>query len=304
MPHYAPSHHADLGTPRGDVVKPAPFDYVAARSLDHALEVLAGNGDAKVIAGGQSLMPVLNMRLGRPEIVVDIGRLDDLARLRVDTGSLVVGAGATQTAVLSDPRVSAGWPMLTAAIAEIGHPQIRNRGTVCGSLAHNDPAAELPAVAQALDATMHVRSRRGQRTVEAADMFVGPFTTDLADDELLTEVRFPPQPAGSGWSFREFATRPGDFATVGVATRLTRRGDEVAEARIALFGIGGSARRSSAAEAAVQRSSPGPAEDAVRAALKSDLDPIDDLHASAATRLDLAEQLVIESIHEAWERSR
>ncbi len=284
-------------------MKPAPFDYVAARSVEHAVELLAGDIEAKVIAGGQSLMPVLNMRLGRPELVVDIGRLDVLNDVRInDSGALLVGAAATQAQVLAHPEVNRGWPLLAVAIANIGHPQIRNRGTICGSLAHNDPAAELPAAAIALDAILHIHSSRGLRTVAADQMFIGPFMTALAPDDLLVHAEFPPPPAGAGWSFREFATRPGDFATVGVAVQLVRSDGVVADARVVLFGVSGSATRLHSAEEALMGSSPSRVEDQVRAQLGAELDPPDDAHASAGLRRDLAEKLTIEAISEAWER--
>ncbi len=284
-------------------MKPAPFDYVAARSVEHAVELLAGGTDAKVIAGGQSLMPVLNMRLGRPELVVDIGRLDVLNHVRIsDSGALLVGATATQAQVLAHPDVNRGWPLLATAVANIGHPQIRNRGTICGSLAHNDPAAELPATAIVLDATLRIQSSRRIRTLPAEQMFVGPFMTALTPDELLVEAEFPPPPAGAGWSFREFATRPGDFATVGVAVQLVRRDGVVADARLVLFGVGGSATRAHSAEEALTGSSPSRVEDQVRAQLEAELDPADDVHASAGLRRDLAEKLTIDAIAEAWAR--
>jgi carbon-monoxide dehydrogenase medium subunit len=284
-------------------MKPAPFDYVAARSVEHAVELLAGDTEAKVIAGGQSLMPILNMRLGRPELVIDIGRLDVLNHVRIsESGALLVGAAATQTQLLAHPGINRGWPLLATAVSNIGHPQIRNRGTICGSLAHNDPAAELPATAIALDATMHIQSSRGLRTIPAEQMFVGPFMTALAPDDLLIEAEFPLPPAGAGWSFREFATRPGDFATVGVAVQLIRRDGVVADTRIVLFGVGGSATRVHSTEEVLMGSSPSRVENQVRAQLEAELDPADDVHASAGLRQDLAEKLTIEAIAEAWER--
>ena len=284
-------------------VKPAPFDYVAATSVDHALALLGGGADAKVIAGGQSLLPVLNMRLAAPELVVDIGRLDELGALGVDPdGSLVVGAAVTQTEALDDPALRDGWPMLHAAIANIGHPQIRNRGTVCGSLAHNDPAAELPAVALALDVSVRVGSTAGERMVPAEELFVGPFMTSLEPHELLLAAVFPPQPAEAGWSFREFAARPGDFATVGLAVRLIRRDDAIAEARVAVFGVGGTARRATAVERALVGSVGPSVAETVHAALDAEIEPTADIHASAATRRDLTHGLLAEAVDDAWER--
>ncbi|MGI9616959.1 MAG: FAD binding domain-containing protein [Acidimicrobiales bacterium] len=284
-------------------MKPAPFDYVAARSVDHAVELLGSDADAKIIAGGQSLLPVLNMRLAAPILVVDIGRVDELATIRIDDeGSLVVGAAITQTDALADRSVADGWPMLHTAITNIGHPQIRNRGTVCGSFAHADPAAELPAVALALDASFLVRSASGERTIPAGDMFVGPFMTALEPEDLLVAAAFPMKAADTGWAFREFATRPGDFATVGVAVRLTTSDGVAADPRVAVFGVGGAATRLPTVEQALVGTA-NPAIDAdVGTALNGAIDPVDDVHASADTRLELTRRLLIDAVAEAWRR--
>ena len=284
-------------------MKPPPFDYVAARSVEHAVELLGSEADAKVIAGGQSLLPVLNMRLASPSLVVDIGRVDELASIRIDhDGSLVVGAAVTQTDALASSVVAEGWPILHTAITNIGHPQIRNRGTVCGSLAHADPAAELPAVALALDASCLVRSAVGERVVLAGEMFLGPFMTALEPEDLLVAATFPAMAADSGWAFREFAARPGDFATVGVAVRLTSRDGVVADPRVAVFGVGGAATRLATVEQAVLGATNPTVDDDVGAALDDAIDPIDDVHASAATRLELTRRLLTDAIAEAWRR--
>ena len=286
-------------------MKPAPFDYVAAQSVEQAVALLASRDDATIIAGGQSLMPVLNMRLGRPELVVDIGGIPGLAHIDIDeAGSLHIGANATQTQALSDPRVASGWPLLTAALAHIGHPQIRNRGTVGGSLAHNDPAAELPAVAVALGAHMNMTSSDGDRVVGADSFFDGPFMTALDETDLLVSVTVPPPPAGAGWSFREFALRPGDFATVGVAAVLTRQADIVGTARLVVFGAGGSPLRIGTVEDALIGSTPGEVADQLENAMAVDLDPPDDIHASAEFRRELAHHLLSEALEEAWDRAQ
>jgi carbon-monoxide dehydrogenase medium subunit len=285
-------------------VKPPPFDYVAARSVEHALELLNAGPDARVLAGGQSLMPLLNLRLASPELVVDIGRIPELQSITVDDGTLVIGAGVTQADAAADRRVREGWPALAAAIGHIGHAQIRNRGTVCGSLAHNDPLAELPAVAVALEATVVVASPTGERTVPAAEVFVGPFMTSLDAGELVAAVRFPTLPAGTGWSVCELATRPGDFATAGVVTRLSVVDGAVAEARVVLFGLGPGPQRATLVEEAVIGSTGPGFDDDVLARLDASLEPADDAHASSATRRELAAVLVTRSLVEAWERSR
>ncbi len=287
-------------------MKPPPFTYAGARSIEHAVELLAGNEDARVLAGGQSLLPLLNLRLAAPEMLVDIGRIAELQNTVVDEGGLTIGAGVIQADAASDPRVRDGWPMLVAAIAQIGHPQIRNRGTVCGSLAHNDPLAELPAVAVALDATLVVRSATGERTIAAAEMFLGPFMTALDDGDLLVAVRFPHPPAAHGWSLREHATRDGDFATAGVAVRLTKGvgSGPVTDARVVLFGLGGSPLRAEVVERALVGADEPSLSPAVLAALAESLDPPDDIHGSAATRRELAAVLVVEAVAEAWGRAR
>lgn len=286
-------------------MKPAPFDYVAATSREHALDLLAGAADAKVLAGGQSLLPVLSMRLGHPEVLVDIGRIRELREVTVDSrGSLVIGASATQASVLTDPRVHRGWPLLTAAIRHIGHPQIRNRGTVCGSLAHNDPAAELPAAALALDASMRVASARGRREIAAGEMFLGPFTTALEPDELLEAVVLAPARSASGSSFREFSTRRGDFATVGVAVHLVRDGGVVAEVRVVLLGAAGSATRVRGVEDAVLGRAVTPELCATLPEIAAgEMTPPEDVHATAEFRTEQGSRLVAEAVLDAWETS-
>ncbi len=285
-------------------MKPPPFDYVAARSVDHAVELINGTADARVMAGGQSLMPLMNLRLASPDLVVDIGRIPELRSITVDDGTLVIGAGVTQSEAASDRRLRDGWPILAAAIDNIGHTQIRNRGTVCGSLAHNDPLAELPAVALALDATLVVAGPGGERMVRADEMFVGPFMTSLDEGELVVAARFGAQPNGSGWSVCEFAIRPGDFATVGVVTRLTIVDGIAADVRVVLFGVGPGPIRSTVVEQAVAGSTTPDLDSSTLDALDQSINPGDDAHASGATRRRLAADLVSQSIAEAWERSQ
>ncbi|TWP34673.1 FAD binding domain-containing protein [Leekyejoonella antrihumi] len=286
-------------------MKPAPFDYRAAHSVAEAIRLLGdGDREIKVLAGGQSLLPVLNMRMGHPDVLVDICRIPELGSIDVDSQEAVhIGAAVRQAQAHADPRLRSGWPVLTEAIGHIGHPQIRNRGTVCGSLAHNDPASELPAVAVALDAELVARSQRGLRRLNAADFFDGPFSTVLEEDELLTEVVFPRQPAWSGSSFQEFSTRVGDFATAGVVVRLERAGDVVSAARLVFFGVGGSPVRVAAAEQALLDAPVTPSSTAAAvSALEEQLDPVGDIHATAAFRKELAAQLAVTGINQAWER--
>ena len=211
-------------------MKPAPFKYHRPASIDEALRLLSEHGDeAKILAGGQSLVPLMNFRLVRPLHVIDINRLPDLAHVIHASGELRFGALARWTQVQFSPAVVAGWPLLAQAIKRVGHPQIRNRGTLCGSAAHADPAAELPSVLVALQATLVMVSSRGQRTLPAADFFQGIFTTALRPDELLAEIVVPEAGAGQPIGFAEFARRSGDFALAGAVR---------AGGRLVAFGAG------------------------------------------------------------------
>jgi CO/xanthine dehydrogenase FAD-binding subunit len=229
-------------------VKPAPFEYVAPRSLDEALGALGE--DAKALAGGQSLVPLLNFRLARPERIVDLNNVDDLSYVRRSEGTLRIGA-LTRQATLERSRVVAEhWPLLTRAVKLVAHPAIRNRGTVGGSLAHADPAAELPVAMRALDARLHARSAaRGERVIVAADFFQAPLMTALEPDELLVEIEVPAQPPGARAAFAEHARTHGDFALAGAA--VVRAGSE--HAAIALLGAGPTPVRAADAEAALRR---------------------------------------------------
>lgn len=215
-------------------MKPAPFAYDAPRELDEVLALLAREGeDVKVLAGGQSLVPLLNFRLARPDRLVDLNGVASLAYLRVDDGVLRIGALARHADLERSADVAAGWPLLAEAVRHVGHPQIRARGTVCGSVGHADPAAELPVALCALDARFHVRSARGSRVLTSDELFLGFLTTSLEQDELLVEIEVPAMPAGSGSGFAEYARTHGDFAVGGAAAVVTPGG-----ARLALLGAG------------------------------------------------------------------
>lgn len=288
-------------------MKPPPLDYAAPGELAEVLGLLADEDrEAKVIAGGQSLMPLLNMRLARPDLLVDIAQVGDLPGITVDgDGALTIGAQVTQARALEDPLVGHGWPVLAQGMACIAHPQIRNRGTVCGSLAHNDPAAELPALAVALDASFHVESSRGSREIPAEQMFVTVFTTALQPGELLTHVRFPAPTPGTGWCFAELSRRRGDFATIGVVVGL-RREDKgpISWARIVFCGAGAVPVRAPGAEHLLTGGSGGSdlfADAAGTAA--AEIDPPEDIHASAQFRRDAARHLVARALEAAWTRT-
>ena len=225
-------------------MKPAPFDYVAPTSLAEALELL--DEDSRVLAGGQSLVPLLNFRLARPERLVDVNRLDELAYLRPDGGALRIGALARQAAVERSSEVAERWPLLHQAVRLVGHAQLRNRGTVAGSVAHADPAAELPVALAALDARFRARSVRGSRELSPAQLFVGPLVTALEPDEMLVEIEVPALPDGAGTAFVEHARTHGDFALAGAAAVLAP-----GHAALALLGAAPTPVRAPAAERAL-----------------------------------------------------
>lgn len=289
-------------------MKPPPFRYHAPERLEDLLELLDGGDDEiRVLAGGQSLVPVMNFRLARPDALVDLNRVDSLRYVRrTADGRLAVGAGTRQSDLIRDPRAVAGWALLVEGIRHIGHPQIRNRGTVCGSLAHHDPTAELPALALALDADLELASTRGRRELAAADFFVSSFETALEPDELLLEVSFAPPPADAGWSFREIARCRSGGAIVGAAVQLRRDGDgAIVEPRLVVFGAGARALRCSRAEQLAQgrRLDDGLLRD-LAGAVAEEVDPVADLHATADYRREAAGTLVSRAVAESWERAR
>jgi len=278
-------------------VKPPPFTYVAPESLDEAVAALAEHGeDAKVLAGGQSLIPLLSLRLARPTALIDLNRVTSLSSIEVN-GSTTIGAMTRHRAVERSADVASHVPLLAAAVPYIGHAAIRTRGTIGGSLAHADPAAELPAIALALDATFEARSVRGTRTIEASDFFDGYFTTALEVDEILTRVTFPHAAPSTGVSVQEMARRHGDFAMVAVVASVTAGGD----ARIALINMADRPVRAHEAEAAMKEGAP-IAE--VAALAVRDLDPSADLHATAAYRRAVAAVLVRRALTEAADRAK
>jgi len=290
-------------------MKPPPFDYVAPSSLEEALSILAAKGDdAKILAGGQSLVPVLNFRLAQPALLVDLNRIAELDYVAVDdAGAVRIGAMTRQRALERDARMPARAPLLAETMPLIAHPQIRNRGTVGGSLAHADPAGELPVAAVALEADILVRSQRGERTVAAADFFVGLMTTALAADEMLCELRLPPAPERTGWTFREIARRHGDYAHAGVAVRLTLAGDgTIATARLVYLSAGDVPLPAARARAILEGEAPSDELFATAAATaaRDEIEPSDDIHASAAFKRHLAEVLTRRALATALERAR
>ena len=230
-------------------MKPAPFELHEPGSVDSAVSLLVEYGDdAKVLAGGQSLTPMLSLRLTRFDHLVDLGRIDVLRGIVIEGDVVRIGTMTPQAAVERDAHVATAVPLLARAVPCIGHRAVRNRGTIGGSLAHADPASELPAVAMALDATFTGVGPKGARTVGARDFFLGTWTTALADDEILTEIAFPRARPGQGFAIEEVARRHGDFALAGAAVALTVRDGRIADAAVALFGMASAALRAPEAE--------------------------------------------------------
>ena len=290
-------------------MKPAPFVYFAPRTLEEALALLAQHGDdGKVLAGGQSLIPTMNFRLAQPTALIDLNNITELFYIKPHAaGGLRLGAMTRQRTIERDPQVIERAPLLHATMPYIAHTQIRNRGTIGGSLAHADPAAELPAVALALDAQLRLCSQRGERWVAARDFYVGLFATALAPDEVLVEIVLPPLPPRTGWSIQEIARRRGDYALVGVATTVTldERGN-CAQACIALLSVGEGPVQALRATAMLQGQTPTPAliAEAARTAATVDIEPNGDIHASAAFRRHLAQVLVRQALTEAFARAQ
>ena len=287
-------------------MKPAPFEYHAPGSVADAVGLLAEHADeCKVLAGGQSLVPMLALRLTRFEHIVDLNRVDELAGVSRTNGTLRVGAMTRQRAVERDAGVVATVPLLAAAVPFIGHTQIRNRGTIGGSIAHADPASELPAVALALGAELEVASASATRRVPATEFFEGTWTTCLADDELLVAVHFPVWEGRCGFAFEEVARRSGDFALAGVATAIEVDDDGIVRrAALSLLGMGGTPLRPAAAEAAIIGRAPDASDlDEIATLAVSDLDPPDDIHASSAYRKRIGAHLVRRTLARAIEEA-
>ena len=283
-------------------MKPAPFDYACPTTVEEAVALLASrSGDAKPIAGGQSLVPLLAFRLARPTLLVDLRKLPGLDQIEISDEGVRLGARVRWRDIEGDERLCSAHPLLAAAVSHVAHHQIRNRGTIGGSLAHADPAAEMPGVAVACDAEITVVGTSGLRVVPAADFFLGALTTVLEPDELIVELRLPPWPARRLWAFEEFARRRGDFAMAGIAAFYDE--EETGRARNAHFGVIGACRRPhrlTAAEAIVNggvidESVVGEAARVAAAAV----DPPEDLHASALYRRALVATLLDRALNRA-----
>jgi CO/xanthine dehydrogenase FAD-binding subunit len=289
-------------------MKPGTFAYHCPHSEDEALALLAESGDAKVLAGGQSLVPAMNFRLARPTVLVDLNRIATLSYIKEEpSGGLRIGAMTRQRAVERSPIVAARAPLLAEAMPWIAHAQIRNRGTVGGSLAHADPAAELPAVMVALGAQFTVRSRTGARGVPADRFYTGLFTTALQPGEVLVSIEIPPRQRGAGSAFTEVARRHGDFALAGVATEVVLDASgQCTSSRIVLLSVGDGPVVASKASSVLTGRIPNEKmiDEAARIAGESDVDPPSDIHASAAYRRQLVRVLVSRALTTAVGRAR
>lgn len=285
-------------------MKPPAFDYLRAATVAEALEAMQTEG-AKVIAGGQSLMPMLNFRLLRPTLLVDINRLAELDTLEeTPGGGLRIGALTRHRALEFSTLVRARFPILAAAAAQIGHLAIRNRGTIGGSLSHADPAAELLLMSVLLDASLTVQSRGGTRTVRASNHIAGALSTTLESSEIVTDITLPALAPGTGWGFEEVARRSGDFALAAVAVLIQRSGDRVREARVAVSGDMDGPLRIDAAEAALRGSRcDAQALAAAAQALRAGIEANSDLHASPALRHHLLDTLLGRACTQAWNRA-
>ncbi|QRG04797.1 xanthine dehydrogenase family protein subunit M [Xanthobacter dioxanivorans] len=286
-------------------MKPARFDYVRAESVAHAVEALArAGGDGKVMAGGQSLMPMMNFRLVQPSVLVDINRIAGLDRIARRGDRLALGALVRHRMTAEDPLIARHVPVLHAAMKHVAHLTVCNRGTFCGSVCHADPAAEMPMMSLLLDATLAITSPRGSRTLPARDFFVGSLATALEPDEMVTEIEMDIPPPGTGWGFEEFARRHGDYALAAVAVTLERRDGRAHDVRLAVMGVGEMPARLGAVEALLE----GATLDAARLdeavdALRAAITPTGDLNASADYRRHLAGVLARRALKDAWTRA-
>jgi CO/xanthine dehydrogenase FAD-binding subunit len=288
-------------------MKPCAFEYLAPGSVPEVMDLLQQYGDqAKILAGGQSLVPIMNFRLARPEVLIDINGLKELAYIREEADELMIGALTRERDVELAPLVRQKCPLLSEAISYIGHPTIRNRGTVGGSLAHGDPSAEIPTAIYALDGTIKTLGPDGESTFKPEEFFLTYLTTCLEPSQIVVDVTVPVLPDGTGWSFVELSRRSGDFAIVAVATVLFMDGNGACtDARICLGGVAPTPVRAQAAEDILsgQTLSDALVKEAGRLAVEA-TDPESDYHASADYRKAMTEVLVRKALRSAWEKTR
>ncbi len=286
-------------------MKLPPFEYACPATLDEAIALLASrDGDAKAISGGQSLMPILAFRLASPSLLVDLKKLKGLDQIKIDASGITLGAKVSWRQIEDDKRLATAHPLLQEMISHVAHYQIRNRGTVGGSIAHADPAAEMPGFSVTCDAKIVVKGSSGERIIPAGEFFEGPLMTVLEADELITEIRLPPWPAARRWGMLEFARRRGDFAMGGVAVfyDLDAQGRAV-DAHVGVIGAGSIPHRVPGAEAAINGTTVD--ETAILAAAKAaaaGVEPLTDIHASAAYRRNLISVLLERALRAAVAR--
>lgn len=275
-------------------MKPAPFAYQRPSTLEEALAALAGEQGAKVLAGGQSLVPLLSMRLAAPSMLIDINALPDLGHVTCDEAGVRVGALARHAHVLASPEAATTQPLVAMALANVAHPTIRNRGTTVGSIVHADAAAEMPMVLRLLEGSVDVASVRGRRTIPAAELFAGPLESTLAHDEIAVEAFFPALAPGAGVAFQEISRRHGDYALVGVAAHVQLEGDEVVRARLGYLSV---------SDVPVVVDVSDSLADPAGAAL-AELEPVDDIHATADYRAHLVRVLTPRVLAAATDHAR
>jgi carbon-monoxide dehydrogenase medium subunit len=282
-------------------VKPAKFEYHAPASVEEALQILQRyQGEARVLAGGQSLVPMMNFRLATPTAIVDLNRIAGLAELGEADGAVTIGAMVRQRWLEFAPLIAEKLPLLSAATRWIGHLPTRTRGTIGGSIAHADPAAEIPMILQVLEGEVVVRGPQGERRIRASDLFLAPLTTSLAADEIITEVRFPAMPTGACHAIEEFARRKGDFAIAGISVMLVRDDERCTMARLATAGIGPVTVRLRDAEAILEARGLGDAAIASAAEKAAEIvEPMSDQHGSADYRRHLTGVLTRRAVHKA-----
>jgi carbon-monoxide dehydrogenase medium subunit/2-furoyl-CoA dehydrogenase FAD binding subunit len=284
-------------------MKPCAFEYLSPQTVDEAIDLLDRYGDeAKIIAGGQSLVPMMNFRLARPEILIDINGIKELVYIKTEGDELVIGALTRERDIEQSPAVVEKWPLLAKAISFIGHSTIRNRGTIGGSLVHADPSAEIPTSLCALNGTLKAVGPSGEKNLQPEEFFLTYLTTSLEPSDLLTEVRIPALPQNTGWSFMELSRRSGDFAIVAVAILLlTEPSGVCSEARISMGGVAPTPVRAEQAEGLLADQKITEeliAEAAQQAAEETDTEP--DYHASAEYRMDMTRVFVKRGLLEAW----
>lgn len=286
-------------------MKPASFDYVRAESIPHAVEALAAaGGDGKILAGGQSLMPMMNFRLVQPSVIVDINQVHGLDSIEGRAGALHIGALVRHRMTAEHELIARHLPVLRAAMAHVAHLTIRNRGTFCGSVCHADPAAEMPMMTLLLDGTLHVASVRGVRTLAARDFFLGSLVTALEPDEMVTGIDLPLPSQRAGWGFQEFARRHGDYALAAIAVLMDKEDGKARNVRVAMMGVGDTPLRLPSVEAAVEAREANPTVIAEAVAvLRDSITPSSDLNASSDYRRHLAGVLAQRALAEAWTRA-